>query len=162
MLSGIALFATANTVLVTLIATSRLAFSMARDGEISSVFAALTPGRQTPWIAAILCFGLSVALLPIGDLKLLAELSSFAALVAFFAVNLTLIILRYRLPDHPRPFRVPWSIGHMPVLPVAAIASIIVLLVHFDWESYLAGGIAIAFAAVAFLLRRCFARVWRP
>jgi APA family basic amino acid/polyamine antiporter len=100
-----------------------------------------------------------VALIPIGDLKLLAELSSFAALVAFFAVNLTLIILRYRLPDHPRPFRVPLCIGRMPILPVAAIASIIVLLVHFDWEIYLAGGIATALAVVAFLLRRFFTRV---
>jgi amino acid transporter len=162
LLSGIALFATANTVLVTLIAASRLAFSMARDGEIPSVFSALTPRRQTPWIAAVLCFGMSVALIPIGDLKLLAELSSFAALVAFFAVNLTLIILRYRLPAHPRPFRVPLSIGRMPILPVAAIASIIVLLIHFDWEIYLAGGIAIALAAVAFLLRRFFTRVEHP
>ena len=43
MLSAIALFATANTVLITLIATSRLAFSMARDGEIPGVFAGLLP-----------------------------------------------------------------------------------------------------------------------
>ena len=40
LLSAIALFATANTVLITVIATSRVAFSMARDKEISGVFAA--------------------------------------------------------------------------------------------------------------------------
>ena len=41
LLSAIALFATANTVLITVIATSRVAFSMARDKEISGVFARL-------------------------------------------------------------------------------------------------------------------------
>ena len=40
MLSAIALFATANTVLITVIATSRVAFSMARDKE----FPACSPG----------------------------------------------------------------------------------------------------------------------
>ena len=38
-LSGVALFATANTVLITVIAASRLTFSMARDGEIHGIFA---------------------------------------------------------------------------------------------------------------------------
>ena len=41
LLSAIALFATANTVLVTIIASSRLTFSMARDGEIHGMFAGL-------------------------------------------------------------------------------------------------------------------------
>ena len=59
LLSGVALFATANTVLITLIATSRLAFAMGRDGEIPDVFAKVLPGRLTPWIATLLTFGLA-------------------------------------------------------------------------------------------------------
>ena len=59
LLSGVALFATANTVLITLIATSRLAFAMGRDGEIPGVFAKVLPGRLTPWIATLLTFGLA-------------------------------------------------------------------------------------------------------
>jgi amino acid transporter len=156
MLSAIALFATANTVLISLIASSRLAFSMARDGDIPAIFAALLPNWQTPWTAVILCFAMAAVFLPIGDLKILAELSSFAALVAFLAVNLTLIILRYRLPDHPRPFRVPLTVGRMPVLPLVAIGSILVLLVHFDWEIYAAGGIAVVMVGVAFVARRYY------
>jgi len=45
-------------------------------------------------------------------------------------------------------------IGRMPLLPLAAIAAIMLLLVHFDWEIYWAGGIATALAAGGFLLRR--------
>jgi amino acid transporter len=155
-LSAIALFATANTVLITVIATSRVAFSMARDKEIPSVFSGLLAARQTPWAAAVLTFAMAAALIPIGSLKILAELSSFAALVAFFAVNLVLIVLRYRLPGHERPFRVPLAVGRLPILPVLAITSIIMLLTHFEWQIYAAGGIAIAASALVFCVRQWF------
>jgi APA family basic amino acid/polyamine antiporter len=153
-MSAIALFATANTVLITIIASSRLTFSMARDGEIHGMFAGLLERRQTPWVAAILSLVTAIVLLPIGSVKILAELSSFAALVAFFAVNLALIVLRYKQPHHPRPFRVPGAIGRMPVLPLAAIASIFFLLAHFDWLIYVAGAVALALTALAFLVRQ--------
>jgi amino acid transporter len=156
LLSAIALFATANTVLITLIATSRLVFSMARDKEIPEAFARLLKARQTPWIAAILTFAMAAVLLPIGSVKILAEMSSFSALIAFLSVNVVLIVLRYRLPRHKRPFRVPLAIGRLPVLPVIAIASIVLLLVHFEWRIYAAGAIALAASALAFGARRWF------
>jgi APA family basic amino acid/polyamine antiporter len=153
-LSAIALFATANTVLITLIATSRLAFSMSRDGEIPGVFATLMPVRHTPWIAAVLSFAMAAVLVPIGDVKILAGLSSFSALLAFLAVNLALIILRYRMPEIPRPFRVPLSVGRMPILPLAAIASICLLLANFDWDIYGAGAAALILSALGFWARQ--------
>lgn len=154
LLSAIALFATTNTVLITLIAISRLAFSMARDGEMPAVAAQLLPRRETPWIASLIAFALSIVLLPIGDIAVLAGLSSFAALLAFFAVNIALIVSRYRYPTHRRPFRVPFSIGRLPVLPMLAIASIVLLLAYFDWRIYFAGGIAIVLSFSAYVIRR--------
>lgn len=142
-LSAIALFATANTVLITLIATSRMAFSMAREGDLPAALGHLGHVRQTPWTAALTILVISALLLPLGDLKILAELSSFAALIAFLAVNFSLIILRYRFPAHPRPFVVPWSIGRMPILPLGAIASIIVLLISFDRNILIASAFVI-------------------
>jgi len=159
LLSGIALFATANTVLITLIATSHLAFSMGRDGEIASVFARVLKGRQTPWVAALLTLAMAAVLLPVGNVQVLAEMSSFAALLAFLAVNVVLIVLRYRMPNHPRPFRVPLAIGQLPMMPLAAIVSIAVLLVHFEWRIYAAGGVALALTALAFAARQGF-RLW--
>jgi amino acid transporter len=156
-MSAIALFATANTVLITIIAASRLAFSMARDGEIHGMFAGLLPRRQTPWLASLLALAMAAALLPIGSLRILAEMSSFAALVAFLMVNISLIALRYRAPQRPRPFRLPGAIGRMPILPLIAIASIVLLLVHFDRLIYLAGGVALVLTALVFLLR-CWLR----
>jgi APA family basic amino acid/polyamine antiporter len=156
---GIALFATANTVLITMIATSRLAFSMARDNDIPSMFGQLMPARQTPWVAASLAFAMAAVLIPpIGSVKILAELSSFAALAAFFVVYVLLVVLRHRMPEHKRPFRVPLAIGRLPVLPVLAIASIIMLLFHFEWQIYAAVGIALSLSALAFGIRQYFCR----
>ena len=154
LLSAIALFATANTALIAMIAGSRLMFSMARGGHIPGIFAGLSKRRQTPWAAALLIFGTAAVLLPIGSVRILAEVSSFAALVAFFTVNLGLIVLRYKLPDHPRPFRVAGAIGRMPILPLAAIASIVLLMMHFDWQIYLGGAVVLVLATIAYLARR--------
>jgi len=104
---------------------------------------------------------MAAVLVPIGSVKILAELSSFAALIAFFAVNVVLIVLRYRMPEHKRPFRVPWAIGQLPILPVLAIVSIAVLLIHFEWQIYAAGSIALVASALAFGLRKWSRRMRR-
>ena len=70
----------------------------------------------------------------------------------------TCIIRRYRMPGHKRPFRVPLAVGRLPVLPLLAIASIALLLSHFDWQIYVAGGIALAASALAFGIRQWFRR----
>ncbi|MGE3147999.1 MAG: APC family permease [Pseudorhodoplanes sp.] len=154
MLSAIALFATANTVLITLIATSRLAFSMGRDHELPAVFARVLHRRGTPWIGAVLILAIACLLVPIGDLRILAEISSLTALLAFLCVNLALILLRYAEPDRLRPFRVPLAIGRLPILPVAAIASIFVLLSQFEGRVYIAGGGLLALIWVGYALRQ--------
>ena len=73
-------------------------------------------------------------------------------------MNVVLIVLRYRMPGHKRPFRVPLAVGRLPVLPLLAIASIALLLSHFDWQIYVAGGIALAASALAFGIRQWFRR----
>ena len=157
-LGAIAIFSTANTVLISLIADSRLAYAMGRDNQIPRVFASLLPDRDTPWVAATFIFAMSELLIPIGNVKILAELSSLTALLAFLAVNFALIVLRYRLPEHPRPFRVPFAVARMPIIPVIAIASIGLLMVNLDWEIYLAGGGVILLSGFAYLAQR---RWWR-
>ena len=153
-LSAIAIFSTANTVLISLVAGSRLAYSMGKEREIPAVFAAILPGRDTPWIAAIFVFALSELLLPLGNLQVLAELSSLTALLAFLAVNFALIALRYRLPDQARPFRVPLSIGRMPLPSALAMVSICVLLANFDWEIYMLGFGAILASCLVYFIQQ--------
>ncbi|MDP9276176.1 MAG: HAD family hydrolase, partial [Chloroflexota bacterium] len=80
--------------------------------------------RISSWVEALALAvaALAVAALPLGGIAALAGVSSFAALLGFAAVNLALIVLRRREPTRERPFRVPLSVGGIPVLPALGIA----------------------------------------
>ncbi len=46
----------------------------------------------------------------------------------------------------------------MPLLPLAAMGSILVLLTQFDWQIHLAGAAALAFTLAAFVARQAYVR----
>lgn len=152
-LGVVALFATANTAFIALLSTSRLLFGMGRDGAAPKAFAAVRARHGSPWLALLLLGAVAGALVPLGDVAVVAGLASFAALLAFIAVNLCLIVLRYRQPARKRPFRVPLAIGRFPVLPALGLASAGLLLIQFNLWSYLAGGGAIALALILYGVR---------
>ena len=74
-----------------------------------------------------------------GDLGLVAGATNFAVFVGFAAVNLSLIVLRYTHPDIERPFRVPFSIGRMPVMPVVGLACVAFLTANLETDALLVG-----------------------
>jgi APA family basic amino acid/polyamine antiporter len=139
-IAGIALFATANTVLISLVTTSRILFGMARESAIPKKISLLSKTRKTPWVAAILSFVVASALLPLGKVEVLASISSFATVSAFVLVNIALILLRFKRPLVHRPFVTPWSIKSVPVLPILGVITSLLLLIHFDVVIYQVGG----------------------
>ena len=82
--------------------------------------------------------------------SVVASISSLATMIAFFAVNTSLIVLRYSDPSEARPFRVPLSIGRVPVLPVLGAASSLVFITQFNAVVYFFGGVFIVMAAALF------------
>jgi APA family basic amino acid/polyamine antiporter len=94
----------------------------------------------------VLLGAVAAAIVPWGDVAAVASLASFAALLAFAAVNACVVALRLRRPKQARPFRVPLAVGRVPVVPVLGLASAGLLLLHFDAWSYVAGGAAILLA----------------
>lgn len=139
-LAGIALFATANTVLISLVTVSRILFGMARDGALPKQLALLSGKRKTPWFAALISFAVASALLPIGKVEVLASISSFATMSAFVMVNIALIVLRIQRPFAKRPFRSPFQIKAVPVLSVVGALASILLLMQFEYRVYQVGG----------------------
>ncbi|RPJ73223.1 MAG: amino acid permease [Alphaproteobacteria bacterium] len=139
-LAGIALFATANTVLISLVTTSRILYGMGRDHAIPSVFSSILKKRQTPWFSAVIALVLSSALLPLNKVEVLASISSFATMIAFLMVHITLVVLRFRDPIHERQFRVPLSIKKVPILPIIGGIATVFLLLQFDKMIYIIGG----------------------
>jgi amino acid transporter len=136
-LGWIALVATANTALIGMIVTSRMTFSMARSGDLPGSLALLLPRRSSPWVAALATLVLAALFLPLGRLEVVASVSSVCALLAFMMVNLALLVLRWRRPRLKRPFRVPLSIGKLPLLPLLALLAIAALLTQFEPLAYI-------------------------
>jgi amino acid transporter len=142
-LGGIALFATANTALVSMLVASRVIFGIAREGEIPKKLCALLPRRETPWVATLAVAAIAAALVPLGNIGDVASLSSFASLLAFASVNVALIVLRYREPDENRPFRIPGAIGKLPLLPLLGAAATLGIATQLDRTALLRGALAL-------------------
>ena len=149
-LSAIALLATASTVLIAVVAATRTLYGMSAGGSLPKLFSAVHSKRGTPWAAT-----LGVALVAVigifpRDISLVAEITNFAILLVFLAVNLSLIVLRRKLPSHPRPFRVPFAVAGIPVIPVLGIVTAAFLLANVGLRPALYGlGITALFVLAA-------------
>lgn len=153
-LAAAALFATASTALISLISISRLLFGMAREGDMPRSMSKTLSKRKTPWVAALVLFGAACLFLPLGEVKIIASISSFGLLLVFIGVHVALITLRYREPDLARGFKIPFAIGRLPVLPLLGILIAIALLTRFEAIVYMVGGGAVGCGAFIFFVRK--------
>ncbi|NNM02427.1 MAG: amino acid permease [Nitrosopumilus sp.] len=139
LLSSIALFAITNTVLITLVAGSRMFYGMARERVFPSILSKIHFKTKTPWIAVILILVISLIFTLIGDIVIVANITVFAIVITFAAVNLAVIVLRYTEPDIERKFRVPINIGKFPILPLFGLGISIYMGFQFEIEVVLVG-----------------------
>ena len=150
-----ALFATANAAFSGIISISRLLFGMASVGELPK-FMAKTNTQKVPWGATLVVMVAVACFMLLGDIKIVAGMSSLGALLVFIAVNIALIVLRFKAPQQKRPFKVPLSIGKVPILPILAIIVSLFLIIQYEWQVYLAfiGAIVIGIVLDYFLDKR--------
>lgn len=132
LMSVIALFATANTVLMMMFASSRISYGMARAGALPPFMAKVHADRHTPWISIILVGGGALLFMLAGDIAFVANIANFTLFVTFVVVNLSVIILRYREPRSVRPFTIPGNIGRFPLFPFLGLVACIFLLVQLE------------------------------
>lgn len=112
------LFVIVNGALVQIIAASRLLLDISRDGRgAPGFFARVNDSTDTPIPATLLITGIVLTLALLVPLKSLAEVTSFAILIVFVGVNLSLI----RLKRDSQPDDVPDIPTWIPV--VGAIVS---------------------------------------
>ncbi len=155
LLSVIALFATANTVLILMIVESRMAWGMARERSLPKLLSKLHPKRKTPWVAIILIAIIALSAIVSGNIRTIAEVTDLGVFIIFISVNSSLIWLRYKSPNRKRPFKVPLNIGWFPVLPAIAIAITVGMFSFFNLHVALIGlGIIIAGTIVYYILTK--------
>ena len=139
LIAVIALFATANTVLITLIVCARMIYGMAKSNSLPSVFAKVHPKRQTPYAAIIVVGVISTVFLFFKEVEILAAISDVGIFILFFIVNLSNIVLRYRRPDLQRSWRAPINIGCLPVMSVLGVISCVLMLITINHPVHLGG-----------------------
>ncbi len=152
MMSVIALFATANTVLIGLIVGSRAFYGMSMDGTLPKSLCKIHKTRRTPYVAVLLTMLLSMAFVLFGHLNLVASITDFGTFFVFIFVNLAAIGLRYTRPKAKRSFKIPINIGKFPVIPFLGLLTSIILMTHLSTESIAIGFGAVAFGFVLYIL----------
>jgi APA family basic amino acid/polyamine antiporter len=125
----------------------RIFYAMARDGLLPRWAAKVHPRTRVPHITTIIT-GLVVALgALVADENEIYDLTNIGTLSAFAIVCIGVLVLRYRDPHRPRPFRVPFV---WPVTIIGAAACLYTMsgLPETAWRRFgwwLAAGIALYF-----------------
>ncbi len=126
----------ANTAML---GVSRHVYALAVNRQIPSWLGQLDRRYETPYKAIVICALIVFGLALTGELEVLAGVYAFGATLAITIAHLSIIRLRRKLPDAPRPFRAPFNVGRSPgQFPLSAalgavlssLALISVLLFH--------------------------------
>lgn len=149
-LSIIALFATGNTVLIFLIAASRILYGMSKSHSLPRALSD-TDSHGTPKYAILATAALASLIALSGDIKTIAQLTDLGVFIAYAAVNAALIALAGR--KLKRPFTSPRILG-VPVLAWLGIASSLFMLTSFGPDLWLLELIVITSGLILFFLVR--------
>ncbi|MBB4664029.1 universal stress protein [Conexibacter arvalis] len=139
-----------------MLGTSRLSYALATNRQIPAALGRLHPRRGTPYVLIACAAVVASALVIPADLEFLVGIYAVGALLAFTIAHLAIVVLRFREPDRPRAYRVPFNVtvkGRPVPLPavvgalLSALGWISVLVLHTGarWVglAWLLGGVAL-------------------
>jgi APA family basic amino acid/polyamine antiporter len=150
LISFVALFATANTALIMMIATSRMMYGMAREKSLPEELTLIHERTRTPWIAAIVVMVFSIVFLFFGKITVVANITSLSMFITFAAVNLSLIWLRYTMPKMKRAFKVPLNVGKFPLLAFFGTLICLFMITQFRLELIVFSSLVIVIGIIVY------------
>lgn len=110
-LAVIGLFAIINGALVQIVMASRVIYGLASRGQLPAVLSSVHPRTHTPLKATLLAGAIMLTLALLGNLAILAEITSVLMLGVFALVNVALLRLKLKTADGVQGdgFRIhPW------------------------------------------------------
>ena len=154
----IALFSTASTVLLAITASSRIMYGMASTGYLPEVLGRVHR-HVVPRNALVVAIVLGGALILVEDLALLASATDALIYILFLVTNTVVIVLRKQRPDVERPFKIRGAVGWVPVVPVLAMIVTIVLSFQLEGDAVV---LALGLLAAGFAARQMGGRWFTP
>jgi basic amino acid/polyamine antiporter, APA family len=131
-----------------MLGVSRHIYTLAINRQIPSWLGKLNSRYATPHVAIGLSGLIAIGLVVPTDVKLLAGLYAFGAMLAITIAHLSVLRLRVTEPDRPRPFRIPgdvsWRGARLPVPTLFAtllsILAFLSVLAFHDRARWVGGG----------------------
>lgn len=121
-----------SVIMVLLLGQSRVFYSMSTDGLLPKFFGDLHPKFKTPWktnIFFMFFISLFAGFVPV---KELGHMVSIGTLLAFTLVCVGVWIMRVKMPNAPRAFRVPF----VPLIPILGIIMCVYLMISLPINSW--------------------------
>src|SRR5262249_32904882 len=106
----------------------RILFAMARDGFLPPVFARVHPRYTTPHVSTILTGVLVGVVSAFANIDEMVDLTNVGTLFAFMLVCIGVTVMRFREPNRPRPFRIPFGPVLVPVLGLSSCVGLVLYL----------------------------------
>ncbi len=120
------LLSTTSALNATVMAASRVAFSMGRDQWLPKPIGRIHAVRHTPHVAIVATGAILLVMAVTLPIEAVGSAASLMFLLTFAMVNLSVIVLRRKYPDIPRRYRVPFY----PVVPALGFGLNIFLAVY--------------------------------
>ncbi|KAI9249240.1 amino acid permease-domain-containing protein [Phascolomyces articulosus] len=123
-----ALAGLSSVLVVSVLAQTRVFYTMAKDGLLPEFFAKVHPRFKTPYRSTILVgtvMAIASAILPV---DLLGNMTSVGTLLAFFIVHCGVIVLRFTRPDVERWFKIPGGKRFFIIFPLLGIVISVLLI----------------------------------
>ncbi len=130
------LISTMSALNATTYSSSRVSFAMGRDRNLPSFFARVHPRRHTPHLAVLASGALMLLIAWSLPLEHVAASADIMFLLLFLQVNVTVMVLRRKMPDLDRGFRVPW-IPAIPILAIICNGALAALLFTFSPQAWI-------------------------
>ena len=142
------LLSTMSALNATVMAASRVAFSMGRDLWLPPKISKIHSTHRTPYVAVFVTGFILIIMAVTLPIEAVGSAASLIFLLTFAMVNLSLIALRRKYPEIPRKYRVPLY----PYLPILGFSlNIFLALYQFNFQP-IAWYVTIGWIALGLLL----------
>ncbi len=135
------LLATASVLLTSILGVSRMAFAMARNGDLPSVLSKLHSRYGTPYYSILIVGSIMIVLTVSADLTGVVAVSTFASLFYYALANVSALRLKADVRVYPK------------ILPAVGLATCLILMAFVQPSALAIGAVCLATGAIYYMIK---------